>query len=243
MFVRFRQVANRLQANLESTRRVAGKVKAEHIATLGSVPLAPSIADRQAFWAKANERLGRLANRIGPDTDKIIAALRERIPVVTADEVQAAQDRVERIAQGEIMSDATYEELMTALRACGWTTRDIQHMHRLGELHRIADRIGRREECRAELHAAARRAEITTTKLLLQGARIIEQEVIAAGIASAAEDGIEITPEEKLALLERNPDRGGGAGRSPGATILRLNGRVGRGFWQLWPDVYHRQRS
>jgi hypothetical protein len=59
MFVRFRQVANRLQANLETTRREGGKVKAEHIATLGSVPVPPSIADRIAFWA-ARAMLRRL---------------------------------------------------------------------------------------------------------------------------------------------------------------------------------------
>jgi hypothetical protein len=91
MFIRFRHVANRLQANLETTRRVAGKVKGEHIATLGSVPLQPSVADRIAFWAKAHGRLDRLANRIGPDMAKIMRALHERVPMVTTDEQRELQ--------------------------------------------------------------------------------------------------------------------------------------------------------
>jgi hypothetical protein len=91
MFIRFRHVATRLQANLVTTRRVAGKVKGEHIATLGSVPLEPSVADRIAFWAKAHGRLDRLANRIGPDMAKIMGALHERVPMVTPDEQRELQ--------------------------------------------------------------------------------------------------------------------------------------------------------
>jgi hypothetical protein len=37
MFVRFRQQARRLQVSLVQNRRVAGKVRAEHIGALGSV--------------------------------------------------------------------------------------------------------------------------------------------------------------------------------------------------------------
>jgi hypothetical protein len=207
MFVRFRQVANRLQANLELTRREGGKVKAEHIATLGSVPVSPSIADRIAFWAKANERIGRLANRIGPDIDNIIGALRTRVPVVTSEEVQAAKDRADRIAHGEIVPGATYPEIMSALRARGWTTRDIQHMHDRGELHRITGRLGVQQkiatEIRGEAMEAADRADRTATRLLLRYFRNMEREAIAAGVASAADDDVELTPEFMLAILEQ----------------------------------------
>jgi hypothetical protein len=43
MFVRFRQ-ARRLQVSLIETRRVAGKVQHEHVASLGAVDIPPSVA-------------------------------------------------------------------------------------------------------------------------------------------------------------------------------------------------------
>ena len=49
------------------TRRVDGKVRSEHIASLGSVDADVSVRARIAFWAKLPERLARLANRVGPD--------------------------------------------------------------------------------------------------------------------------------------------------------------------------------
>jgi hypothetical protein len=58
---------------------------------LGSIPVAPSIADRIAFWTKAHERLDRLANRIGPDMAKIMGALHENVPMVTPDEQRELQ--------------------------------------------------------------------------------------------------------------------------------------------------------
>jgi hypothetical protein len=67
------------------TRRVAGKMHSEHIASLGSVDADVSVRERLAFWAKLPERLARLGNRVGPDDrDKIIAALGARIPVPDA---------------------------------------------------------------------------------------------------------------------------------------------------------------
>jgi hypothetical protein len=53
----------------------------------------------------------------------------------------------------------------------GARTRDIQHMHRVSELHKITGRIGRRDECTAEIRDALQRAERHMTKLLLDGMR------------------------------------------------------------------------
>jgi hypothetical protein len=50
MFVRFRQTRRKLQASLAETRRIDGRVRHEHIASFGSVPAPPSIAERIAFW-------------------------------------------------------------------------------------------------------------------------------------------------------------------------------------------------
>jgi hypothetical protein len=75
------------------TRRVAGKVKTEHIASLGSVDADVSVRDRIDFWSKIPERLARLANRVGPEEQgAIYAALHARIPMVTPDDQRVVQE-------------------------------------------------------------------------------------------------------------------------------------------------------
>src|SRR6516165_7986032 len=92
MFVRFRQSGRRLQASLVETRRLDGKVRHEHVASLGSTVIAPSVSDRIAFWQNLHERLARLANRIDAGTQaKILGAVRDRIPMVTMEEIRALQ--------------------------------------------------------------------------------------------------------------------------------------------------------
>jgi hypothetical protein len=93
MFVRFRQSRDRLQASLIETRRVAGKVRHEHIASFGAVDAPPSIRERLAFWARLPERLARLANLIDGDAEsKIYAAIHARIPMVTPHEQRSLQE-------------------------------------------------------------------------------------------------------------------------------------------------------
>jgi hypothetical protein len=64
MFVRFRETGTSLQATLVETRRVDGKVRHEHVATLGSIPWPADTAARIMFWKKLHERLAKLANRL-----------------------------------------------------------------------------------------------------------------------------------------------------------------------------------
>jgi hypothetical protein len=93
MFVRFRQQGRRLQPSLMQSRRVARKVRSEHVASLGSVDAEVSVRERLAFWAKLPERLARLGNRVHPNEHaKIYGALHARIPMVTADEQRAVQE-------------------------------------------------------------------------------------------------------------------------------------------------------
>ncbi len=93
MFVRFRQQGRRLQPSLMQTRRVAGKVRNEHVASLGSVDADVSVRERLAYWAKLPDRLARLGNRVSPDDHaKIFAAVHARIPMVTPDEQRAIQE-------------------------------------------------------------------------------------------------------------------------------------------------------
>ena len=92
MFVRFRQTARRLQASLVETRRTDGRVRHEHVASLGSVPRSPSPADRIAFWTKLHQRLDGLSNRVdASQRGAILTAIHARIPMPTLDEQQAVQ--------------------------------------------------------------------------------------------------------------------------------------------------------
>jgi hypothetical protein len=92
MFVRFRQSKLRLQLSLVETRRSNGKVRHEHVAGLGAVPIPPSVADRIAFWTRLHERLARLANRLDAEAQaKVLGAVHERIPIVTLAEQHALQ--------------------------------------------------------------------------------------------------------------------------------------------------------
>jgi hypothetical protein len=90
MFARFREKPARLQVSLIETRRVGGKIRHEHIASLGSITLPLSIAHRIAFWRRVHERPARLANRIDVETQaKILGAIHAKVPMVTAAEQQS----------------------------------------------------------------------------------------------------------------------------------------------------------
>ena len=92
MFVRFRQGPYRLQVSITETRRVAGKVRHEHIASLGSIELPLTVAGRIAFWVRVNARLADLSNRIDPAMQgKIRGDLHARVPMVTPDEQRGLQ--------------------------------------------------------------------------------------------------------------------------------------------------------
>ena len=94
MLVRFRETAAGLQGSLVETRRIDGKVRYEHVASFGSVPASPSVADRIAFWRRVYETLAELADRIDAETQgKIISAVHSRIPIVTPNEQRALRVR------------------------------------------------------------------------------------------------------------------------------------------------------
>ena len=101
MFVRFRRVEShlqiRLQVSIAESRRVNGKVRVEHIASLGSVGDPATIAERVEFWSRLHQRLAKLANRIDAEAQgKIIGAIHARIPIVTVDEQRSGNARGRR---------------------------------------------------------------------------------------------------------------------------------------------------
>src|SRR5579863_6648831 len=92
MFTRFRETKDRLQVSLVETRRGGGRVRHEHIASLGSIETPPSVEDRIAFWQRLHERLAKLANRVDAATQaKVLADIHARIPMVMIDEQQGSK--------------------------------------------------------------------------------------------------------------------------------------------------------
>jgi hypothetical protein len=96
---------HRLEVSIVETRREGGKVKHKHVASLGSV-WGDSPAAREAFWIECEARLVRLANRLGPDLDRLRQAIAARIPPLTDAEREAmkaaAWERLEQHWGGEI---------------------------------------------------------------------------------------------------------------------------------------------
>jgi hypothetical protein len=92
MFVRTRRTGARLQLSLIETTRAGGKVRSEHVAALGSVPVSPATADRVAFWDRLHQRLAGLANRLDPEAQgKILGAVHASVPMPTIADQRAVQ--------------------------------------------------------------------------------------------------------------------------------------------------------
>jgi hypothetical protein len=93
MFARFRQVRDRLNVSIVEAARAGTRVRQSHIASLGSVPLPRSPADRVQFWLKAHQRLSTLSNRLDDEMrEAIMAAIHARIPIPTTEDQEAAKN-------------------------------------------------------------------------------------------------------------------------------------------------------
>jgi hypothetical protein len=114
---------HRLEVSIVETRREAGKVKHKHVASLGSV-WNDSPAEREGFWRECEARLARLANRLGPDLDRLRQAIAARIPLLTdadrAAMAAAAWDLLEGGWDGHAKSKA--------LESSGWneTAKEVR---------------------------------------------------------------------------------------------------------------------
>ena len=98
MYARFHPAKRRLVVKLVASRRVGGKVQAEHIAPLGSVLLPEpfSLSERTKFWEALDGRLSIVVDRIGErfsaeERRKVIAGVDRRIPRPSeAEQISAA---------------------------------------------------------------------------------------------------------------------------------------------------------
>src|SRR5499433_2064921 len=87
MLVHFRETPYGLAMSLVETRRENGKVRHEHVASLGSIETPLSVAARIEFWRELHERLAQLSNRLDAETrGKVMGAVHARVPMVTPDE-------------------------------------------------------------------------------------------------------------------------------------------------------------
>src|SRR5215510_13228510 len=90
MLVHFRETPYGLAMSLVETGRESGKVRHQHVASLGSIETPLSVAARIEFWRGLHERLDQLSNRPDAETrGKVIGAVHARVPMVTPDEQRA----------------------------------------------------------------------------------------------------------------------------------------------------------
>jgi hypothetical protein len=145
------------------TSRVAGKVRHAHVGAIGSIPEPSSSADRVAFWAKADQRLAAMANRLGPDADRVRGELEELVSRPTAGEIAVA-DAVAEAARTE------------AQLASEMTKSQLRHAKRVVELMQVAEGIGYDDEqvrrvidaeVDRQLAQVAERTEVSAVKHLL----------------------------------------------------------------------------
>jgi hypothetical protein len=108
MFVRFRQTKRRLQVSLGETRRAKGRVRHEHIASLGTVEVPLTVRGRVAFWHHLHERLTKLSNRLDTGMQaKVLGDVHARVPMVTVDEQREV--KVENAEADERLWSALHE--------------------------------------------------------------------------------------------------------------------------------------
>ena len=94
MFVHFRETPYGLAMSVVENRRENGKVRHEHVVSLGSIETPPSVAARIEFWRELHERLAELSNRLDAETrGKVMGAVHARVPMVTPDEQCDAEGR------------------------------------------------------------------------------------------------------------------------------------------------------
>jgi hypothetical protein len=162
MFTRFRETATRLQVSLIETRRVDGKVRHEHVASLGSISLSLTPFDRFEFWRELHAKLARLSNRIDAATHaRILGNVHERVPMPTPD------------GQAALQLEAAEED------ARFW--RSMQYMNAsTAEGHRrLAERA---EQKRRALEASATDAAERAAAAEDRVARLKRGEAVAGGI-------------------------------------------------------------
>jgi hypothetical protein len=120
MFVRFRRRRYRLQASVVETRRVKGKVVAEHLGGLGSVDTDLSVRGRLNFWAELPQRFERIGKLIDPaERADLEALVQARIPMVTAEEQRSIREEEDAKSDSEFFLEPTGDDIRAMREALG----------------------------------------------------------------------------------------------------------------------------
>src|SRR5262249_36495599 len=129
--------------SLVEPRRENGKVRHEHVSSLGSVETPLTVAGRIEFWGRLHERLARLSNRLDSETQsKVLGAVHARVPMPTADEQRGLQLE-------NAKTDADQWEWIHGTHAAM-----VQDHKGLAAM--VADKIAEGETCAAEAAAKAK---------------------------------------------------------------------------------------
>lgn len=214
MFVRFRSSHRRLQLSLVETHREGGKVRHEHVASLGAVEVPSSIHGRLTFWAKLPDRLARLANRITPeDYAKILGAVHARVPMVTPDEQRSLQEE-----------NAKDDERF-------WTT--LQDMH-AGTAEGHKQLIALADKAIAASQAGMAEASTNAAVAKERIERLARGETVAGGF------GKPMTREDFIEILRK---AGFGPSDFRRMDHLLTISRAGGNWWDLFLSEFHRRRE
>jgi hypothetical protein len=154
MRLRLRLQHRRIQVSIVRSHRVDGRVKEDHVASLGSVPPKMSVNDRATFWDAVEPRLARLGNRLGQEGyAKIAKELRAKVPVVTA---------AERKAEAR----AKFESTVAIVKKIGLTETDIAHAVQLARLSDAEFQEVVAETVRGTLRGYEQASRAATSKIL-----------------------------------------------------------------------------
>jgi hypothetical protein len=143
MHIRSHLHHRRLQISLIDTRRVDGKVRQEHVASLGSISHDMAVQDRVAFWTQVHPRLSIARRNVETSTwlrdmfqatvdskKAMLAKLQRDIAegetqvAKMDDAVKHGQDKLNRLKAGEDVSmgkELDYAAIRAILKKAGWT--------------------------------------------------------------------------------------------------------------------------
>lgn len=154
MHIRSRLQHRRLQISLIDTRRIDGRVRQEHVASLGSVPPDQSVKDRAAFWAQVHPRMSRLDNRLDAAARaRIMGELHELVPMVPLD--TAIADRAGMAARNVKQSASLRDMFQETVEAKKAMVAALQREIAEGEAHvaKMAEAVERDEDKLRRLEA------------------------------------------------------------------------------------------
>jgi len=212
MFVRFRRSGSRLQASLIETQRTDGKVRYEHVASLGSIEDPPTVKERIGFWRRLHERIGQLSNRVDTAAQaKALGAVHARVPMPTIEDIRALQ----------LQNSEANEKFWTGLRDMRQATAD-DHKQLLATIQQAI------ETAEADAKAAAEKACDAGER----ASRLRAGEDVVGGL------GKQPTQEDLERILR---DAGWTTRDTEHADVVRRLSKLG-GFEEYLAEVHKRHR-